>query len=331
MSLAGSLDDLGLGDLLQILSLAGRSGLLTLQASEGEGWVLFVAGNVAGAMAKGGAPDLTALLREHGGVASAHDSQQIEEWRGDATEQAVLRMLGWLEGDFRFDVGGGEEWARASGLCLEVPIPSQYLAMEGVRLRDEAGPGAASGSEDAAAQPSPAPASVHTPPAPASVEPKVAPAAGRLPNPLVVIDPERGALDWLKAWLSESFLHVHVFQDTELGVARIRQYLGRGEQPAVLLARDARPDPLSGVRDGAELVSRLALQAPRMPIVLLVERDGPPIPLRTPAVPGLTGVVTRPSVGRLRSLSPKAQAQGQEAGAALRTALVALIREAWTA
>jgi hypothetical protein len=319
MSLAGSLDDLGLGDLLQILALARRSGLLRLQTSEGEGWILFVDGNVAGATTKDGAPDLAALLLEHGAPTGGADEEKVEQWRRNATERAVLHMFGWQEGDFRFDVGDGEEWARATGLCLQVPTPSQYLAMEGARLRDEA----VTASEDT-------PVSAQPIPAPEPAAPAAARETGRLPNPLVVIDPDRGALEWLKAWLGESFLHVHVFEETELGVARIRQYLGRGEQPAVLLAHGARPDPLSGVRDGAELVSRLAMQAPRMPIVLLLERDGPPIPLRTPPVPGLTGVVARPSVGRLQRQSPKAREQGQAAGVALRNSLVALVRDAWS-
>jgi hypothetical protein len=307
MSLAGSLDDLGLCDLLQILSLSSKSGLLSLQSPEGEGWVAFSQGQVAGASAKGGPPDLRALLRENGlDELSVPEPELLESLRREAAEAAVVRMLGWCEGDFRFDTTGAEERVRATGLRLATPIPSQYLALEGVRLNDESG----------------APAAEATPP---STPVPCAPTE-RLPHALVVIDPALGALEWLKRCLGPSFVHVHIFQSTELGVTRIRQYLARGDQPVVLLARDARPDALSGIRDATELVTRLGQQAPRMPIVLLVESDGDPAAVRNSAVRGLAGVVARPSVDRLKD--PRCRAQVTAAGEALRGVLVDAVRGA---
>jgi hypothetical protein len=307
MSLVGSLDDLGLCDLLQILSLAGKSGLLRLETPDGEGWILFASGQVAGAGTKGGPPDLAALLRELGlDPTLAVEPVRLEALKRDAAEAAVVRMLCWRDGAFRFDAGGGEERVRASGLRLLVPIPSQYLALEGVRICDEGGPTLV--GEAAASVLAPAAA-----PGPAA----------RLPHPLVVIDPALGALEWLKGCLAESFLHVHIFQSTELGVTRIRQYLARGDQPAVLLARDARPDALSGIRDAAELVARLEQQAPRMPIILLVERDGAVGALRAAPARGVAAVVVRPRVDRLKD--PRSRAEVTAAGEALRDALVAAV------
>jgi hypothetical protein len=304
MSLVGSLDDLGLCDLLQTLSLAGKSGLLSLQAPDGEGWILFEGGQVAGASTKGGPPDLRALLREHGfDEISPPDPRQLESLRRDAAEAAVLRMLEWREGEFRFDSAGAEERVRATGLRLEVLIPSQYLAFEGARMRDEGGP------------------VVDGPIAPAG--PAAPAATERLPNALVVIDPSPGALEWLKGCLGQSFVHVHTFQSTELGVTRIRQYLARGDPPVVLLARDARADALSGIHGAAELVARLEQQAPRMPIFLLVERDGVMGAIRSAPARGVTAVVARPSVERLRD--PRARAEAAAAGEALRVILVSTV------
>jgi hypothetical protein len=48
----------------------------------------------------------------------------------------------------------------------------------------------------------------------------------------------------------------------------VRQYLARAEVPAVVLAVDAPPDPVSGARDVAEMVRRFKLQAPRMQVFL---------------------------------------------------------------
>lgn len=312
MSLVGTLEDLALCDLLQILSLAGKSGLLRLETSEGEGWILFAAGQVAGAGTKAGPPDLGALLRAHDldAAAAAADPVRVEALRRDAAEAAVVQMLGWRDGAFRLEASEDEAHALATGLRLSTPIPSQYLALEGVRMFDEGSPAA----EGAVALATTAPPAAGTP--------------LRLPHPLVVIDPAPGALEWLKRCLGGSFARVHVFQSTELGVTRLRQYLARGEQPVVLLARDARPDPLSGVRDAAALVSRLSQQAPRMPIVLLVERDDAAGALRTRPARGLAAVVARPSVDRLGD--PRARAQVEAAGDALRDALLEAVRGSWS-
>ena len=322
MSLTGSLGELGLCDLLQILGLAGKSGLLELQATEGEGWVLFSGGQVAGAWAKGGPPDLSALLRAHGHDAEAPlGAEELESLRRGAAEAAVVGMLGWGEGSFQFGAADAEERVASTGLRLATPIPSQYLALEGARMQDEEGAGA----EEA---PPETPEIEAAPQIPA--EPLLPLAAGDatgpLPYPLVVVDPVLGALEWLKSCLAESFAHVHIFQSTDLGLTRIRQYLARGELPIVLLARHAKADALSGIRDAAELVSRLEHQAPRMPIVLLVERDG--IPAAAPAAPGrgVVGLVSRPSLDWLAD--PRLAAEAAESAEALRTALVSLLRGA---
>ena len=62
MSLVGSLDDLGLGDILQIVSMARKSGLLVLRTASGEGRILFRDGMVHAAFAKGEPEDLRGLL-----------------------------------------------------------------------------------------------------------------------------------------------------------------------------------------------------------------------------------------------------------------------------
>ncbi len=310
MSLAGSLDDLGLCDLLQILSLAGKSGLLGLHAPEGEGWILFASGQVAAAGTKCGPTDLSALLRENGlGDETSPAAAQVEALRRAATESAVLRMLSWHDGAFLFEAGSGEEAVKATGLRLAAPIPSQYLALEGVRMHDE---GSVIPEPVAAEREAPLSAEESGP--------------VRLPHPLVVIDPALGVLEWLKGHLADSFLHVHIFQSTELGVTRIRQYLARGDRPVVMLARDARPDALSGIRDTPQLVARLEQQAPRMPIILLVERDGARGALRTAPARGVAAVLARPSVERLKD--PRAAGDNAAAGEALRTALVDVVRAA---
>ena len=68
----------------------------------------------------------------------------------------------------------------------------------------------------------------------------------------------------------ELFPLVHICLRTELGLSRIRQYLGRAEIPLLLLSRVAPPDPLTG-SSAADLALRLKRQVPRMKILWLAE------------------------------------------------------------
>ena len=65
MSLVGSLEDLGLGDILQIVSLSRKSGLLVLRSDAGEGRIVLHDGQVRAAFVKGEPEDLQALVREY--------------------------------------------------------------------------------------------------------------------------------------------------------------------------------------------------------------------------------------------------------------------------
>jgi hypothetical protein len=115
--------------------------------------------------------------------------------------------------------------------------------------------------------------------------------------PLVVIDPDLVALEWIKEVLKDSFPRVHIFQRWDLGLNPIRQYLARTMKPLVLLRVGAPGDPLSGIRSAPDFVRRLKTQQPQMPILWLREDGGPLL-----ADAGVAdGVVTVPSSVQLRS------------------------------
>lgn len=163
MSLVGSLEDLGLGDILQIISLSRKSGVLLLRSDHGEGSILFREGRVQGAICKGAHSDLRSLLVSTGQVsegefaAAAEAAQErgvpleralcdrtalsqeaFEEQRRKNVENAVFTMFSWPSGEFSFDVREDLEGVDAA-LCVDGGIDAQYLAMEGARLRDESG------------------------------------------------------------------------------------------------------------------------------------------------------------------------------------------------
>jgi hypothetical protein len=405
MSLVGSLEDLGLGDILQIISLSRKSGVLVLRSDHGEGEVLFRDGRVCGAVYKGGPSDLRTLLvgaghlseEEFAGAVSTARASEVSlesvlvalpslgRERFDALKQtsvkeAAFTMFAWPAGDFSFEVR--EEFDSIDPeLCLDPGIDAQYLAMEGARLRDEADRddevdpdadpatsfadlGAELRESDEAeaaieletmaepfeegdllkarAEPlRPLPARPALEPAEEAVtelEPEAsidaaevialataerlggddleavvelteadavveesdavvaarfetevssgeaeseesaqaeaaeqAAAGPRSNTPVVVVDPDLGVLEWAKAALSKDYAQVHIFQKTELAIARIRQYLVRRGRPLVLLAEDIPADPNSGARSPAELIERLRAQAPPIKAAVLAD------------------------------------------------------------
>jgi hypothetical protein len=167
MSLVGSLEDLGLGDILQIISLSRKSGLLLLRSDRGEGRITFQDGQVRGALVKGGPADLRALVLKAGALSeaeldaveadararkvpvplalAAHPSlpvERLDELRRANAEAAVVEMFRWRAGDFSFEIREESDADRGGGLLLTNGLSAQYLAMEATRLRDEAGPAA---------------------------------------------------------------------------------------------------------------------------------------------------------------------------------------------
>lgn len=163
MSLVGNLDDLSLGDILQIISLSQKSGVFSLSSDLGAGRIVFRNGMVQAACLKGHPNDLRELLvgeavihpaeydgvlsraREQGGAVedmlsceAGIERGAIDELITKAVEAAILEMFSWPSGDFRFDVRT-ELDPEDPHLILRTGINAQYLAMEGLRIRDERG------------------------------------------------------------------------------------------------------------------------------------------------------------------------------------------------
>lgn len=417
MSLVGNLEDLSLGDLLQIVSMSQKSGVLVLHSASGRGQIVFRSGLVHAAGIKGQAPDLRAVLVQAGlaegprldaalvgpAPGGVPNVEQLAEQAGlpleqvelpvrKAAESAIFEMFSWLTGEFSFD-GRAEGDGDDPFPILRSGINAQYLAMEGMRLRDEQArvepPSRAGadfdrrpeepyfGSEPLELDPddsleldpswdtSPSvraaapPARPQAPvvPSPASgielaVErvlereagedrareatkaardesfsaspsaisdpsfesthasaPAPAPASALGPAPVtpslssrtaVVVDPDAAALEWIKSAIEGRVARIHVFQRAEEGLARIRQYLIRGEVPVVLIALATPIDPLSGIHGLADFVKRLRAQAARIVVVGLDDAAE----TRTGARPGhLDGVLPKPTREKLRTAS----------------------------
>ena len=161
MSLVGSLEDLGLGDILQIISLSRKSGLLQLRSEEGEGRIVFHDGLVRAGFVKGEVEDLKGLLVGGGFIAeaafekaavmaaahgdplddvlattSAISKERIDSLRRERVERSVFRMFGWTSGEFSFEICDTID-DRDRDLLVSTGINAQYLTMEATRLEDE--------------------------------------------------------------------------------------------------------------------------------------------------------------------------------------------------
>lgn len=161
MSLVGSLEDLGLGDILQIVSLARKSGRLLLRTDGDTGRIVVCEGLVRGAAVKSEFEDLRGLLVGSGQITGpsferarelARESdialdeavvqvtdlprERLDALRRERVERAVMRMFGWRTGEFSFEVRDAPD-PEDLELLLPTGINTQYLAMEATRLRDE--------------------------------------------------------------------------------------------------------------------------------------------------------------------------------------------------
>jgi hypothetical protein len=437
MSLIGSLEDLGLGDILQIISLSRKSGVLSIRGEAGEGTIVLRDGLVRGGCIKGGPTDLRGVLvggnfldaegfdaaceraRREGttidealAAHTALTSERIDSLRRECVEAAVMAMFAWRTGEFSFDVRSGGE-VDDPPLFLSTGINAQYLAMEGSRIEDESahlraewqeegdaelpgeppelsaeemfgvdpGDALATGSgfgeprdepehdpeADTFVDEEPVPGAVEVlgvavaervvggeggeepivgevvgetigepepdedfafakpldgddlhpaePVAPAVLapdDPSLAVPKASEPAPLaaanaslVVIDPDLVALEWIKQTLNDSFARIHIFQRWDLGLRPIRQYLARAKRPVVLVRQDAAGDPLSGIRNAHDFVSRLKSQEPRMTVLWLQEVGGTSVG----DLGSADGVLTRPSAQQLRSQRAAGQLQ----------------------
>jgi len=168
MSLVGNLEDLGLGDILQIVSLSRKSGVLSLNSRGREGKVIFYNGQVIRATSSVHRENLGHLLlakelvdvdtlrkalelqtrseekKRIGDILAERfgvSKDAIEEAVKEQVEKIVYSFFAWTEGAFSFELGEQESPAAARfnplQFMLDQGLNPQWLAMEGSRIIDE--------------------------------------------------------------------------------------------------------------------------------------------------------------------------------------------------
>ncbi|SHI72187.1 protein of unknown function [Malonomonas rubra DSM 5091] len=164
MGLEGYLEDLGIGDILQIVSLSKKSGTLFLKNGK-KGSITFLQGQVVRATSSEYPQTLGQLLKANGLVAEEQidaalarqksldehkpvgallvescqlDPQQVEEVVGRQIEAIVSSFFTWSKGFFSFELGEPQAFGSAAlnpfDFMLEKGISSQRLVVKGERL-----------------------------------------------------------------------------------------------------------------------------------------------------------------------------------------------------
>ena len=168
MSLAGKIEDLGLADIFQILSIGRKTGTLIIKSTKGSALIVFKNGMIVRAetddlernlaeniMSAGLIKDtvlhlaeevkkklplksLAEILFDLGAV----NKGMLEQVTRKRIENVICRLLQWEDGDFHFeldDLDIGEKTCLTDlGWELGKGLSPEYLLMEGARVQDEA-------------------------------------------------------------------------------------------------------------------------------------------------------------------------------------------------
>ena len=167
MSLAGRLEDLGLADIFQILSIGKKTGTLTIKGSKGEALIVFKHGMIV----RGETDDLEKSLADNileAGLIKdtvlhlaaevkkqlpsksmaeilfdlgAVNKNILEQLTKRRIEGVICRLLYWEDGYFQFELDDLDIADKTSlsdlGWELGKGLSPEYLLMEGARVQDE--------------------------------------------------------------------------------------------------------------------------------------------------------------------------------------------------
>lgn len=307
MSLVGNLEDLGLGDILQIVSLSRKSGVLSLTSRQREGKVLFRDGQVVRASSSGfrehlgsllvrlkivdvgtlrqaleyqktlpDPPMIGVILAESFGLSQ----QDIEAAVKDQVERIVYSFFSWDEGSFSFELGDPKELTQTAvdplEFMLQQGLNPQWLAMEGSRIIDEK-KHRGDALEDVGEEPvidveklldiSPDERTVSLAPATPA---KAPPDKG---GAVLIVDDDQLTAEGLQACLADKGFAVESFTDGKAFLTRLEEAKVRGERPSLVIDLIMPRLDGSGILGGLELLEQVRSLYPGL--TALVMSDHP--------------------------------------------------------
>lgn len=339
MSLVGNLEDLGLGDILQIVSLSRKSGVLSLSSRDREGRIAFRNGQVIRATSsvlrenvgdlllnKGlvtldvlkkavliqrsseQPPRLGKILADRFGVSG----EQIEEVVKEHIEKIIYSFFAWGEGTFAFELGDSEELGTTNlnplQFMLDQGLNPQWLAMEGSRILDEKRHRGES-LDPEPEPPAPGLEQLLTVPAePATAgeggpEPMTAPAEGApgtdCEGLIYLVDDDRLTREVLADLLHQRGLTCRTFAGGRDLLAALEGAMAGGGTPALLVDLIMPRMDGSGILGGLELAEAIRRRYPQLVPLMMSDHTNAEAEQRARQL-GIQEIFAKPKRGDLR-------------------------------
>jgi len=294
MSLVGNLEDLGLGEILQIVSLSKKSGTLSLHSNGREATVVFRQGQVVRASSSmfpqslgelltgkslidptilrkalsrqqsdGFLERLGTILVKYFGISR----EKIEDVVREQIERVVLSLFEWTTGSFEFVIVDYVEVVYDTKMdplqfMLEQGLNPQFLALEGARILDEKMRNPASGPDGGVADggsgdDSGAGTAVRTGPV--------------VKKPLIIVDDDGPTLQALAAGLREQGYVVHAMTRSEDALVKVDGLIRAGESPTILIDLIMPKMDGSGVLGGIELLDLLHVNFRNLAMIVMTD------------------------------------------------------------
>jgi CheY-like chemotaxis protein len=301
MSLVGNLADLGLGEILQIVSLSRKSGVLTLQSRGRQGVIVFRFGQVIRATSstikyflgeellqrevvdqeclnKALQVQQAGAYRERLGTILINKFnipvQKIENVVREQIERVVYSFFSWDEGRFEFELQDDVETIDDSRIdplqfMLEQGLNPQFLAMEGSRIIDEQRHRGAVPDDELS------PHSQETRPVVTQSEEDVlqqqvtATAAVDSGREVVIVVDDQVIRDLLTEAFARSDRAVYAFSRSEDALITIDTHFRDGNRPSILLDLIMPRMDGSGVLGGLELLELVNGNFPELPVLVI--------------------------------------------------------------
>lgn len=309
MNLVGNLEDLGLAEIMQIVSLSRKSGILTLTSIRGEGKIVFSQGEVvlatspdyretiAELLVQNGACDQATLeralsLQEREGsrerigtiLASRFSTpaETIEKVIREQIERVVGSLFRWTVGTFDFELHEHVDMVdtletEEMQFMLEKGISSQYLAIDGLRRLDEERHGGADTETDITLPTETAPVNKSPEPLPIFHAEELSPSAEPSPEPdkrhvILLVDDHGATREILAASLEECGYEVYPFAGgADSPLMRLASLQREGVRPLLLIDLIMPKMDGTGFMGGIEILELIRSNFPEVPVLAMAD------------------------------------------------------------
>ncbi len=298
MQLVGNIEDLGLGEILQIVCFSRKSGTLKLNSRKREGSLVFKNGQVVRATSsviKEGVYDImikeklltteqlknAIVIQKNDGFRESLESvliknlnlsaQLIEDTAIRQIEKSVFSLFLWRDGSFVFELGDLIETPEMRmhdplQYTLTNGLNPQFMAMEGARLQDEAGR-----EENIPVDEPFVEEQYKQEDAPLAVTaPAVVPAVTQ-EGTILVIDDDPLTRGVIRNHLVQMGFKASAFGQSEAGLRKVEELVSKQERPIVIADLFMPRMDGEGMLGGLEILGCLKTDFPDIPVIIITE------------------------------------------------------------